>query len=341
VLPFERIAAMSEPTRKSYHLSLGRGDRSITDQGEGVETVDPYIVARPGTRRSIVFHSCKLRGDIEIDGRKVSETSVTAYIQERSPDRPPWPDEPWKIGTLDWQHASVSLDVSPVAFQQLWEMADARENERLDMDIRGQVSPHGVLFVFENRLKLARSSGSSEHSDELRRLREIAAYTCILLGYIAIGLVYWQGGFYAAVVACGVLWLPQREVLDVAYPRRVPERLERQARRRKASQRRAGKRAARREAWNKQHPVLEPLWSRLRVILIVGGLVVGAALVFGLGTTVANRYGTAILAAAHDPKPIFDAIVWWQWIAIYLIASIGWFAAKVGWESWGTPTDEA
>jgi hypothetical protein len=76
-------------------------------------------------------------------------------------------------------------------------------------------------------------------------------------------------------------------------------------------------------------------------MLIAVGVVVGIWLVFGVGTTVADRYGTAILAAAHDPKPIFDAIVWWQWIAIYLVAWIGWLAAKVGWESWGTPTDEA
>ena len=95
----------------------------------------------------------------------------------------------------------------------------------------------------------------------------------------------------------------------------MPARLERQALRRKASQQRASKRAARREEWSKLHPALGPLWSLLRAILIVGGLVVGAALVFGVGTTVADRYGTAILAAAHDPKPIFDAIVWWQWIA--------------------------
>jgi hypothetical protein len=336
-------ASMSEPnkTRKSYRLSLDRGDRSITDQGEGVETVDPYTAVRPGTRRSILFHSCKLRGDIEVDGQKVYETTVTAYVQERSPDRPPWPDELWKIGILDCQNAALSLYVSPLAFQQLWEMADARENERLDIDIIGQVSPRGVLFVFENRLNVVRSSGSSEHPDELRALRELAAYIFILLGFISIGLVYWQGGLSAAIVAGVVLWPATRQVLDLADPRRVAARLERLTLRRKASQQRAGRRAARREGWSKLHPALGPLWSLLRALLIVGGLAVGAALVFGVGTTVADRYGTAILAAAHDPKPIFDAIVWWQWITIYLVGWIGWVAAKTGWESWGTPTDEA
>ena len=328
-------------TNQSYRLSLDRGDRSITDQGEGIKTVDPYTVARPGARRSIVFHSCKLRGDIEIDGRKVNETTVTAYVQERSPDQPPWPDEPWKIGSLNWEYASLSLYASPVTFQQFWEMADARENERLDIDISGQVSPHGVLFVFENRLKVVWSSGSTEHPDELRALKEIAAAIFILLGFIAIGLVYWQGGLSAAVVAAVVLWPAAREVHDLADPRRVPARLERQVLRRKASQQRAGKRAARREEWSKLHPALGPLWSLLRPMLIAVGLVVGICLVFGVGPTVADRYGTMILATAHDPKPIFDAIVWWQWIAIYSVAWIGWIAAKVGWESWGTPTDEA
>ena len=53
-------AAMSEPTRKSYHLSLGRADRSMTDQGKGEKTIDPYTVAHRGARWSIVFDACKL-----------------------------------------------------------------------------------------------------------------------------------------------------------------------------------------------------------------------------------------------------------------------------------------
>ena len=90
----------------------------------------------------LVFHSCKLRGDIEIDGQKVRETTVDAYVQERSSDRPPWgPNEPWKIGVLDADYRGLSLYLSPVAFQQLWEMADARENEWLEMDIRDKSAP--------------------------------------------------------------------------------------------------------------------------------------------------------------------------------------------------------
>ena len=80
--------AKREPTNKSYRLSR-RGGRSITDQGKGVETANPYIVASPGARRSILFHSCKLHGDIEIEGRKVNETSITAYVQELSSGRLP------------------------------------------------------------------------------------------------------------------------------------------------------------------------------------------------------------------------------------------------------------
>ena len=87
--------AMSEPTNESYRLSLGRGDRSIIDQGEGAEMVNSGVVASPGARRSIVFHFCKLRGDIEIDGRKLDETPIAAYVHERSPDRPLW-NEPWE-----------------------------------------------------------------------------------------------------------------------------------------------------------------------------------------------------------------------------------------------------
>ena len=60
--------AISKTAHKSYHLTLGHGDRSITDQGDGAETVNSGVVASPGARRSIVFPSCKLRGDIEIDG---------------------------------------------------------------------------------------------------------------------------------------------------------------------------------------------------------------------------------------------------------------------------------
>jgi hypothetical protein len=152
-------AAISEPTHRSYRLSLGRGDRSITDQGEGAETVDPALVATPGARRSIVFLSCMLRGDIEIekDGGKVYEIPVSAYVQERLPDRPPWPDQPWRIGSVVHSNLTVSLFVSPVAFKQFWETADAPENERLDVSISGQVDPPGVVCVYEIRLEKIRT----------------------------------------------------------------------------------------------------------------------------------------------------------------------------------------
>jgi hypothetical protein len=91
--------AISKTAHKSYHLTLGHGDRSITDQGDGAETVNSGVVASPGARRSIVFPSCKLRGDIEIDGRKVSAASTAAQVYERSPDQPLW-EEPWKIGAI-------------------------------------------------------------------------------------------------------------------------------------------------------------------------------------------------------------------------------------------------
>ena len=91
--------AISKTAHKSYHLTLGHGDRSITDQGDGAETVNSGVVASPGARRSIVFPSGRLRGDIEIDGRKVSEASTAAQVYERSPNQPLW-EEPWKIGAI-------------------------------------------------------------------------------------------------------------------------------------------------------------------------------------------------------------------------------------------------
>ena len=101
--------AKREPAHESYRLSLGRGVRFITDQGEGLETVNPFMVASPGARRSIVFHGCELRSDIKIDGRK----AVTAYVQERSPDQSPWPNQPWLPRQRRPQHCPISQRAEP------------------------------------------------------------------------------------------------------------------------------------------------------------------------------------------------------------------------------------
>ena len=185
------VTAMSEPTNESYRLSLGRGDRSIIDQGEGAEMVNSGVVASPGARRSIVFHSCKLRGDIEIDGRKLDETPIAAYVHERSPDRPLW-NEPWKIGAIAADLTALNLHVSPVAFQQLWEIADAPENEQFDVRINGQVDPSGVLFVYEIRLEKIRPRAHPVVFEIERLGQTIARWTWWLVGAIfVLELIRW------------------------------------------------------------------------------------------------------------------------------------------------------
>jgi hypothetical protein len=188
---------MREPTYESYRLSLGRGDRFITDQGEGVETVNPDAIISPGARRSIIFHSCKLRGDteFEIDGRKVYETSIEASVSERSPDHPSWPNEPWKIGALASDYRFLNLHVSPIAFQQLWETADAPENEQIAVGIRGRIGPHGVLEVYEIRLERIRPRAHPVVI-EVKRLRQMiprwVPALCAFVGAIfVIELIRW------------------------------------------------------------------------------------------------------------------------------------------------------
>ena len=181
--------AMSKTAYKSYHLSLGHGDRSITDQGDGAETVNSGVVASPGARRSIVFRSCRLRGDIEKDGRKVSEASVVAQVYERSLDQPLW-DEPWKIGAIGVNLTNFNLFVSPVAFQQLWEMADAPKNEQFDVGISGQVDPNGVLYVYEIILRPRSRTHSVAH--ELHRMRQgVDLLGWLLAALLVIELISW------------------------------------------------------------------------------------------------------------------------------------------------------
>jgi hypothetical protein len=150
----------------TLHL-LGRGDRTIIDRGKEAissdisvvfptSSVSSVVYRHPYPRRAIVFPNCgslSRTSDIEIGGRKVPPPAfVSAYFEEQpSSDRLPWPDKPWKIGGLDQRNevATVSLYVSPVAFEQFWEMVDAPENERSDVEIRGQVIPSGGGETYE------------------------------------------------------------------------------------------------------------------------------------------------------------------------------------------------
>jgi hypothetical protein len=130
------------PPYKSYGLSLGgRITRHIHARGEGEE------IARPGARRSIDFDDCELHG--------VNETENSAahvFVEERLPDQLPWPDVPWKIGEIDLELKAnggglsrVSFHIPPVAFQHLWDIAEAPRKQRLDMSTAGQIGrPHAV-----------------------------------------------------------------------------------------------------------------------------------------------------------------------------------------------------
>src|SRR3954452_8477519 len=89
-------------SRTHMTLSVRGGDRAITERGEGAG-------AWPSPHRSVSFDDCTLKGDFEINGRKVSETSISVRVAERSPDRPP----PGTIGELNEAHTYLSLDVSP------------------------------------------------------------------------------------------------------------------------------------------------------------------------------------------------------------------------------------
>jgi hypothetical protein len=131
-------------------VSLGHGERAITDQGD--EAVSPGFIFSPGGRRTVSFLGCKLLGvdpDFEIDGQKVSEVFTEIYVQERSPGRPLWSERPWQIGAVAANFTRLGLHVSPVAFEQFWELVDVPENERPVINVAGQVDPHGVLLVYE------------------------------------------------------------------------------------------------------------------------------------------------------------------------------------------------
>lgn len=143
----------SEPTTKVYRLTLGRGERSITAQGEGAAAINPYIVSRPGAQRLIVYRDGKLHGDFEIDGQNVRETSISVVdLYELAPDRLPWPEEPWKIGAHGWRSSALTLCIPPEAFHPLWEIAEAPKNEQFDVGLQCLVTPTG-FFVYEVSLR--------------------------------------------------------------------------------------------------------------------------------------------------------------------------------------------
>jgi hypothetical protein len=192
--------AISKPT--SYRLSLGRGDRGIVDHGKGVVPVYPGIVLQPDALRFIVFRSCKLRGDSEIAERNVYGTSA-AWVHERSSHLPPW-DESWKIGVVASDFSVLNLYVSPVTFQQLWEITDASENEQFDVTLGVKPDPknHINLDVFEFRLEKLRPRPHPVVFDphpvvsELERLGQTIARRAqelrwLVAALLAIELIRW------------------------------------------------------------------------------------------------------------------------------------------------------
>ena len=81
---------------------------------------------------------------------------------------------------------------SPVAFQQLWEIADAPENEQFDVLINGQVDPSGVLFVYEIRLEKIRPRAHPVVFEIERLGQTIARWTWWLVGAIfVLELIRW------------------------------------------------------------------------------------------------------------------------------------------------------
>ena len=148
---------------------------------------DPYIVASPGARRLIVYETCKLYGDdIEIDGQKVSETSITVYFRELAPDRPPWPEEPWKMGVL-WRFSTLNLFVPPGAFQPLWEIAEAPESEQFDVRINCQVHPD-VLYVYEVSFRGVRPP-THPVVFEVKKLGQMLGRVVPVLGWFFAGAI--------------------------------------------------------------------------------------------------------------------------------------------------------
>jgi hypothetical protein len=87
---------------------------------------------------------------------------------------------------------ALNLHVSPVAFQQLWEIADAPENEQFDVLINGQVDPSGVLFVYEIRLEKIRPRAHPVVFEIERLGQTIARWTWWLVGAIfVLELIRW------------------------------------------------------------------------------------------------------------------------------------------------------
>lgn len=181
---------MSEPTLQSYALSLGRpAERSITDYGEQM-----------GAQRKITFHNCKLSNrfdDFEIDGQKVKETFVSADIYERSSSYRPRGVEPGSAGLIDPRTSAerswvdVRLWVSPVVFQQFWDLVDTPRTEQFVVFIEGHANPAGRILaefvVLDDRL-MARLAELRPSTHPV--VREIQRHRPILtLVGIAVGLI--------------------------------------------------------------------------------------------------------------------------------------------------------
>jgi hypothetical protein len=168
-------------------VNLGRGERTIINQGK--EAGSPFVTFHPGAWRSINFPDGRVLEEYIDRDERVYRGPVTTYVVEQPLDQLPWSDEPWKIGALilqpemirDRGYAALSLYVSPVAFEQFWEMADAPENERSVVTVEGQVNPYGNVDIYEIRLKPR--SRSTTHPVVLERQ----------------GVIPWWGGVISAI----------------------------------------------------------------------------------------------------------------------------------------------
>jgi len=156
------------------------------------------LLLQPGRAAAVSFLGCKLFGvdlDLEIDGQKVSEVSTEVYVQERSPGRPPWPERPWQIGAVTANFIRLNLCVSPVAFEQFWELVDVPENERSAINVAGHVDPHGILLVYEVTLHVGPRThpvvrASIERQGQISAtIQSVVSYVvCVLL---VIELIRW------------------------------------------------------------------------------------------------------------------------------------------------------
>jgi hypothetical protein len=185
-------------TISRFRIRLGQGRRRITEQGRGA--VSDFIAHTPGGRRTITFDSCKM-----ISGDLPASDDFTVYVHEQPSDaNPNWPNDPWKIGVVWAEKLSVTLHLSPVAFQQLWDTAESPETERSVLGLEAQPDERGFFFVHEVDFEV--------HPQK----HPMARYTDALISGVVKALIplFWKALIplfcmigAVAVVEAGVRWL--------------------------------------------------------------------------------------------------------------------------------------